>query len=85
MGSRTLVLRQGHLGGRRGFDVMQTRPVPHESEVLALLAYVGYRGQPGKHLLAVRFSLFDPKTDIGRGAGAACWAPPNWGDRTWWQ
>jgi hypothetical protein len=32
----------------------------HESEVPALLAYVSYRGKTGKHLLAVRFSQFDP-------------------------
>jgi hypothetical protein len=35
----------------------------HESEVPALHAYVGYRGHSGKHLLAVRFSQFDPRAD----------------------
>jgi hypothetical protein len=31
----------------------------HDSEVPALLAYVRYRGQPGRHLLTVRFSQID--------------------------
>jgi hypothetical protein len=33
----------------------------HYSEVPARLAYVGYRGKTGKHLLAVSFIGFDPQ------------------------
>jgi hypothetical protein len=32
----------------------------HESEVRQPIAYVGYRGKTGKHLLAVSFTGFDP-------------------------
>jgi len=32
----------------------------HYSKVPARLAYVGYRGKTGKHLLAVSFTGFDP-------------------------
>ena len=38
----------------------------HESDVPALLAYVGYRWKSGKHLLAVRFTGFDPHVWSGR-------------------
>jgi hypothetical protein len=33
----------------------------HYSEVPARLAYVGYRGKTGQHLLAVSFTGFDPQ------------------------
>ena len=36
----------------------------HESEVRQPIAYVGYRGKTGKHLLVVSFTRFDPKRTL---------------------
>jgi hypothetical protein len=36
----------------------------HESEVVALLAYVRYRGKTGKHLLVLSLTDFDPQATL---------------------